>query len=272
LAGEERYDYDPLGRLIRVVDEQGRVTEYEYDAAGNILAVRVAGEVVPPTTESSDLGSQRRGEKRPYRITGFGLSGAMISSPSSQVALSGVRITNTQVDFTVTVMGGAPLGALQLSVSNARGTLALRLEIEPAALFSIQPTLVVIPPDNIARQVGVVVDPFEVSIALQITSTDATVFSVDTPDVTLNPGQTQALVRITGKSSGIAELIISSPQLLDAAREQIVVTPEYLSFAQQYSPIVGIARGSPVVSDEADAAYGAAVGIAKGAAVVGSPP
>jgi len=42
-AGEERYDYDALGRLVRVIDEQGRVTEYVYDAAGNILQVIVSG-------------------------------------------------------------------------------------------------------------------------------------------------------------------------------------------------------------------------------------
>jgi len=36
VTGASRYDYDALGRLIRVIDEQGRVTEYVYDPAGNL--------------------------------------------------------------------------------------------------------------------------------------------------------------------------------------------------------------------------------------------
>lgn len=39
-AAEIRYVYDDLGRLIAVVDEQGGVAIYEYDAVGNILAIR----------------------------------------------------------------------------------------------------------------------------------------------------------------------------------------------------------------------------------------
>src|SRR2546425_1234908 len=48
-AGQERYDYDALGRLIRVIDEQGRVTEYVYDAAGNLLQVITGGTAQAPT-------------------------------------------------------------------------------------------------------------------------------------------------------------------------------------------------------------------------------
>ena len=39
-AQEIRYVYDELGRLIAVMDEQGRTAIYEYDEVGNILAIR----------------------------------------------------------------------------------------------------------------------------------------------------------------------------------------------------------------------------------------
>src|SRR3954470_13160742 len=51
-AAQERYDYDALGRLIRVIDEQGRVTQYVYDAAGNILQVITGGTAQAPTVTS----------------------------------------------------------------------------------------------------------------------------------------------------------------------------------------------------------------------------
>src|SRR5688572_25471779 len=40
VAQETRYIYDPSGRLIGVVDQEGRITIYEYDEVGNLLAVR----------------------------------------------------------------------------------------------------------------------------------------------------------------------------------------------------------------------------------------
>jgi len=40
LSQETRYIYDPLGRLIGVVDQDGRTTVYEYDAVGNLLTIR----------------------------------------------------------------------------------------------------------------------------------------------------------------------------------------------------------------------------------------
>jgi YD repeat-containing protein len=40
VAQETRYIYDPAGRLIGVVDQEGRITIYEYDAVGNLLAIR----------------------------------------------------------------------------------------------------------------------------------------------------------------------------------------------------------------------------------------
>lgn len=39
-AQEIRYAYDELGRLIAVMDEQGRTAIYEYDEVGNLLAIR----------------------------------------------------------------------------------------------------------------------------------------------------------------------------------------------------------------------------------------
>ena len=38
-SDEARYFYDPLGRLNAVIDGQGNVAIYEYDAVGNILSI-----------------------------------------------------------------------------------------------------------------------------------------------------------------------------------------------------------------------------------------
>jgi YD repeat-containing protein len=37
-ADEVKYTYDDLGRLYQVVDSQGNVATYNYDAVGNLLS------------------------------------------------------------------------------------------------------------------------------------------------------------------------------------------------------------------------------------------
>src|SRR5690349_13090507 len=38
-AGDIRYDYDELGRLVRVTDDQGRSAVYIYGPTGNMLQI-----------------------------------------------------------------------------------------------------------------------------------------------------------------------------------------------------------------------------------------
>ena len=66
-AAQERYDYDALGRLIRVIDEAGRVTEYVYDPAGNILQVVTGASAQAPSVASTTPSALRRGETKPRR-------------------------------------------------------------------------------------------------------------------------------------------------------------------------------------------------------------
>jgi YD repeat-containing protein len=63
-AGQERYDYDPLGRLIRFVNSSGEVTEYNYDAAGNITSVVRGGSAAAyvPSITGITPNFVRRGE------------------------------------------------------------------------------------------------------------------------------------------------------------------------------------------------------------------
>jgi len=124
LAGAERYDYDALGRLVRVIDEQGRVTEYVYDPAGNLLQVIVsgAGGAPAPAVTSISPGSIRRGETRSFVITGTGLTGARLSTSDPALEISALQASATQITFDLTVLASAPLGAHLFSLSNAAGS------------------------------------------------------------------------------------------------------------------------------------------------------
>src|SRR5439155_26641069 len=98
-AGQERYDYDALGRLIRVIDEQGRVTEYVYDAAGNILQVITGGAAQAPAITAISPTSIRRGGTAQVTITGSGFTGAEVSASDPGLDISGVQTVATQISF-----------------------------------------------------------------------------------------------------------------------------------------------------------------------------
>jgi YD repeat-containing protein len=49
-ADQAQYIYDDLGRLTKVIDGQGNVATYNYDAVGNLLSItRSTGGVGAPT-------------------------------------------------------------------------------------------------------------------------------------------------------------------------------------------------------------------------------
>ncbi len=49
-ADQAHYIYDDLGRLSQVIDGQGNVATYQYDAVGNLLSItRNTGGVGAPT-------------------------------------------------------------------------------------------------------------------------------------------------------------------------------------------------------------------------------
>jgi len=111
-AATERYDYDALGRLIRVIDGQGRVTEYEYDAAGNIRAVRTGGSAaaLAPTITGVTPAGFRKSESVAVTVTGTNFIGARLTSADPEIDITNVATTATQYRFTVSATEAAVPG------------------------------------------------------------------------------------------------------------------------------------------------------------------
>lgn len=64
IADQAQYIYDDLGRLSQVIDGQGNVATYQYDAVGNLLSItRNTGGVGAPTITAFRLnGSGKVGD------------------------------------------------------------------------------------------------------------------------------------------------------------------------------------------------------------------
>ncbi len=66
VADQAQYIYDDLGRLAKVIDGQGNVATYTYDAVGNLLSItrNTGGGGVPTITGLTPNTGNARGNRR----------------------------------------------------------------------------------------------------------------------------------------------------------------------------------------------------------------
>lgn len=252
-AGTERFDYDPLGRLIRVIDEQGRVTEYAYDPAGNILEVRTrsAGTVDPPVVTSVTPSSLRRGTSVDVQLTGTGLTGAQLTSPESQLSVSNFRSTPTTASFSLSAANDATLGNRAFTLSSAAGTAGFTMRVEPLLpRMEASPNPLAIPPDSRDRRFTVrLTNTDTVAHTASISTLDATVAAVSPATLAFTAGAQELTASIRGLKEGLTTLRITSPTL-GVVLVPIYVTPEFAGINSSYALSVGVVKDAPSTPKE----------------------
>lgn len=115
LAQQITYEYDALGRLIRVIAPEG-VAEYEYDAVGNILRIvtRRAAEAPGPVAILS-VSPTKGAPGTAVRLYGKGFSA---TPADNQVAFNGTAAAvtaATTTSLTTTVPTGATTGPITVT-------------------------------------------------------------------------------------------------------------------------------------------------------------
>jgi len=274
-AGQERYDYDALGRLVRVIDEQGRVTEYVYDAAGNILQVITGGTAQAPAITAISPTSIRRGGTAQVTITGSGFTGAEVSASDPGLDISGVQTAATQISFSLAATLTATLGLQQISIRSAAGTASANISVNPALpRLGMSPQPVAVPPDNVARNFFVTLSSADsIDYVVTLASVNPAVATVSPASVTIPAGQTQASVSITGKSTGNTTISVSAAGLASAS-VPVFVTTEFLGYRTNLALPLGVVLQSPttVTSTVRGPFASKLVGVVKGAYVSGVTP
>ena len=239
-AGEERYDYDPLGRLVRVIDEQGRVTEYVYDAAGNILQVITGATAQAPAITSSTPATIRRGETKQVTITGSGFSGVAVSVSDPGLDISGVQVAATQISFALAATLAATLGPQQISVRNSAGTAGASISVNPVLpQVFVDPTPLAIPPDNVARPITIRLSNADtVDHVLSLSASNAKM-TVSPASLTIHAGQTQAPATVRGVSAGQSTLTIASATL-GTTLFPVFITGEFVGVSSSFARLLGV--------------------------------
>jgi YD repeat-containing protein len=275
-AGQERYDYDALGRLVRVIDEQGRVTQYVYDAAGNILQVITGapGSAQAPSITSISPSSIRQGGTQQVTISGSALAGVSISISDPNLDVGGVQITATQVSFALTAFATAAVGTQTISLQNAAGTATASITVNPQLpKVFVDPTPLAIPPDSVARNITIRLsnaDNIDHTLALSISNANAT---ISPASLTIPAGQTQAQASVRGVTAGQATLTMTSPTL-GTTVFPVFVTGEFTGVSTSYAVPLGVTVQTAAQSNQQTITPVASnlVGVVSGSFVSGVSP
>ncbi|MCW5631783.1 MAG: hypothetical protein KIT17_00450 [Rubrivivax sp.] len=247
-AGEERYDYDALGRLVRWVDAQGRVTEYVYDAVGNILEVRVGVAASPPTVSAIAPAAVRRGASVAVTLDGANLGAVELRTSSPQLRISGVSGTPARITFTLAVSATAPLGPASVVVRNSLGQAAASIDVRPALpSFAVSPSLLAVAPGAAARSIDVTLEHADIVDHVLAASSDQPAIAGVTPaSVLIAAGQTQASFQVSGLTVGQSVVRLTSASLNPVSVPVFVAAPPSGPVAA-FAPVVRVRLADEVV-------------------------
>jgi len=125
IADQAHYIYDDLGRLSQVIDGQGNVATYTYDAVGNLLSItRNTGGVGAPTITAFTPNTGNAGETVNVSLTGTNLTGASLATTNPGILVRNVVTTPTAITATFQISFSAAAGAATVTVTTTTGSCA----------------------------------------------------------------------------------------------------------------------------------------------------
>ncbi len=123
IADQAQYIYDDLGRLSQVIDGQGNVATYQYDAVGNLLSItRNTGGVGAPTITAFTPNTGNAGETVNVTLTGTNLTGASLATNNPGILVRNVVTTPTAITATFQIAFSAAPGAATVTVTTTTGS------------------------------------------------------------------------------------------------------------------------------------------------------
>jgi YD repeat-containing protein len=266
-AAQERYDYDSLGRLVRVIDEQGRTTQYIYDPSGNILQIITdGGAAQPPSIATISVSEIRQNRSKSVQITGSGFNGLRLSTSQSGLRISNLSITSTSVSFTLAAFRTTSLGSQAITLETSAGTTQAAINVLPEITYLLRPTSL-LPPDNIARQFELQASEVDTEIVTVAVSTlNTAVARAEVAAVTFPIGQTLIPIALRGVTSGNTALSLGGAQFSESFELLILVSADASTNAA-YSKPLGVVKGNPAepaVSSASGPLLSVPLGVVKG--------
>ncbi len=135
------YVYDDQGRLVRMVDvAQNQCATYQYDAAGNLLAItRGADCLQPPVIQNVAPDNVNVGETVCLAITGAHLLGAGVTINRPEILISDVRASDSSIQACLTVPLFTVVAGARLTVTTPFGVAERTLKGPLPRVSSVSP-------------------------------------------------------------------------------------------------------------------------------------
>lgn len=246
-AAQERYEYDQIGRLIRMIDGSNQVTDYAYDAAGNLTAAQNLGSsalLAPSISNISPL-MVRQGQVTRLTLTGQRLAIGNLQTANPNIDFSNIQQTASQIQVDVYVAPNAMLGSQVLIFSNLAGSANISMTVGPVLpIVRIDPSPLAFPPDNVARNITVQLSNADVvPHTIGITSSNLSKLTIGSASASFAPGQTSLQISVAPKVAGFANITLTSATL----QPQVVpvfVTTDFRGVSTSYAPPVGLLVGN----------------------------
>jgi YD repeat-containing protein len=132
-----QYAYDELGRLIAVVDQNGNIGVYNYDAVGNLLSIqRVDGTVIPGAVGITLVVPAKGKVGTTVRIFGKGFSGTASQNIVSFNGTGAPVVAATTSTLTTSVPSGAVSGPITVTTPLGTATSATAFGVSGAITLS----------------------------------------------------------------------------------------------------------------------------------------
>lgn len=143
IADQAQYIYDDLGRLSQVIDGQGNVATYQYDAVGNLLSItRNTGGIGAPTITAFTPNTGNAGSSVNVSLTGTNLTGASLATNNPGILVRNVVTTPTSIAATFQIAFSAASGAATVTVTTTTGSATTSFSVNASApvLSTLSPT------------------------------------------------------------------------------------------------------------------------------------
>jgi len=218
VADQAHYIYDGLGRLIRVIDGQGHVATYHYDAVGNLVAITqdtTAGLQLTAGPISPNFG--RRGTEVDVTIPGTNLLGSTLTTDNAGVLVTQVVVTETSITTHLVISLTATIGTTNVQIDNGINSVSVPFSVGPApSLPVIAPLVISVAPNGgTATAIISMATNDGYATTLTLTTGNGQIATVSPSQLTLQPGESQS-VTITGGMAGGTALSVTSSETVNA--------------------------------------------------------
>jgi len=236
-----------------------RITNYQYDGAGNIVDIAIQEQAAPPAVSALSRGFINRANSVQIIATGENLLGAEVLTDVQGLTISNVNPSNNQVTFTLAASAQATLGNASLRFVTGLG------EVEQSLIVAQAPPVIITTPNPIVIEGSSVTTAVTLTFAEQrpaqetytVTITDTDIVTTAQTSFTIGAGQRQATLELTGIGAigSLTQLELELAEELRFYSFPVTVSRSFLEILAEYPDIQQRSIFSPrvgVVVDQDD--------------------